>query len=278
MPRTPTDSGEPVYGTPDSDTASTVMTPGLTPGSTVSYGGVRKRQRIDDMGSSREMPVEAATMYPYSHGSGAPRSERGYSAQPGHGQPSGAYEREQEAQTNTTASTLLKREVYNSHDALQLLFEAVGASTPAPSGAHVDGGSDTDKRRRRSSVLTDGGDDHGGQETDPQIIFPGDHSQLHQRGVNSNMAPSPRIRRSNVPGLSGLSRTSPISPLAPRRNTFQHPANELPKLPEHGLLGRVAGAGPDRDAALARAIRAWNKSQFVKDGWFSAREAIAYVE
>lgn len=261
------DSIDPAYDREDSESTS-----GVTPSSsTISYGGVRKRQRIDSTASS-EGPQEAAHGYTYP----VVRDYDDPKLRSPHNQSSSHFDRHHEdAQTNTTASTLLHREVYNSHDALQLLFEAVGASTPVSTGLNHDGSDG-------KTASIDGGDARRGSRADsePRIIFPGDHD--HQ-GLHSNsnldpgnMGPSPRRQY-----LHQIHRNTPLSPLASREHgRIQHPLGNLPKLAEHAsLMGRATtNMSNGRNSDYDRAIKAWENSQFVRDGWFTAREAIGYIE
>jgi hypothetical protein len=253
----------------DSDSTS-VVTPSS---STISYGGVRKRQRIDSTASSEGVPRETAAAV---HGYNYP-SARDYDdskLRSPHNQSISHFDRQQEdAQTNTTASTLLQREVYNSHDALQLLFEAVGASTPVSTGLHHDG-----SEGKTNSI--DGGDARRDSRADsePRIIFPGDqdHPGVHPGVESGIMGPSPRRQF-----LHQIHRNTPLSPLAARDGQLRHPTGGLPKLAEHAsLMGRAATttSNASRGSDMERAVKAWANSQFVRDGWFTAREAIGYIE
>jgi hypothetical protein len=146
--------------------------------------------------------------------------------------------------TNSTAEALLHTEVYNGHDALNLLFEAAGQS------------GDIGHRRIGSQNGTD----------PPQAITP-------TTGSYSTSPIGSDLRAPGVGSGMGNSRSMPPPRAAPR---------DPPIDPALTSSGRTLVQGSegiaDRSSGLQDALRAWSKFRFVKAGWFTAREAVSYIE
>lgn len=142
--------------------------------------------------------------------------------------------------TATAAETLLQTPVYNSHEALLTLIEAAGKDTMSTSG--------------KSSSDTDG---EGEKDADDG------RSPATQNGNG--------VRFSSA-GDSGFSFTH-------RRagsGSTTSPVMQVGRLGATRSLS-ISTIHEDRDG-MEKAIRVWNKFRFVKAGWFTAREAIQYVE
>lgn len=144
--------------------------------------------------------------------------------------------------TATAAETLLQTPVYNSHEALLTLIEAAGKDTPMSTGgkssSDTDGEGEKDAGDGRSPVIQNGNGVRFSSVGDSGFSF------THRRAGSGSTATSPVMQV----GRLGPTRSLSIS-------TIQE----------------------DRDG-MEKAIRVWNKFRFVKAGWFTAREAIQYVE
>jgi len=144
--------------------------------------------------------------------------------------------------TATAAETLLQTPVYNSHEALLTLIEAAGKDTPLSTGERSS--SDTDGEDEKD--VGDGRSPAGQNGIGVRFSSAGDNGfPFARRRAGSSSTTSPRMQV----GRLGTARSLSIS-------TTTH---------------------EDRDG-LEKAIRVWNKFRFVKAGWFTASEAIQYVE
>ncbi|RPA92676.1 hypothetical protein L873DRAFT_155934 [Choiromyces venosus 120613-1] len=148
--------------------------------------------------------------------------------------------------TVMVADTLLQRPVYNSHEALLTLIEAAGKDTPLSTGgksySDTDGeGGEKDVGDDRSPPATRNGVGVRFSSADDNNSFSSSYAR-RRAGSNSTTSPGMQV------GRPGTARSLSISTIH-----------------------------EDKDG-LDKALRAWNKFRFVKAGWFTAREAIQYVE
>ncbi|KAA8895872.1 hypothetical protein FN846DRAFT_995140 [Sphaerosporella brunnea] len=140
----------------------------------------------------------------------------------------------------STTETLLQTEVYNSHEALLTLIEAAGKDTPMEPAL-------TNESR---SPTADGDDDAEAHPASP-------HSQ-HRSPVQPLRWGQSSVRFASTAAEGGSSHASSHA----RKSSVISPKTAVPPI----------------DNGIEKAMRAWNKFRFVKAGWFTAREAIEYVE
>jgi hypothetical protein len=176
---------------------------------------------------------------------------------------------EQRGEDATTATdTLLQTPVYNSHEALLTLIEAAGKDTPLSTG-HKSNSLDSD---------TEG-------EGDEDDKGPGDDRR--RSGIEELHQPSPNNARGNAASVRFSSNTD-----EPATAGSSHASSHVRRRAGSNVTmspGMASRPGTARSLSIStihesdregldKSIRAWNKFRFVKAGWFTAREAIAYVE
>lgn len=320
-------------------------------GSYLSRGGVRKKQKV-------EMPGEEEGEEEEEEGFGVGRQE-GYALPPPitighhehdaqyrdagasphiHAPPHQAHHNQQAA--SVSRETLLQGEVYNSHDALHLLYEAAGRDASGPPSPKLksesgdneddeDAGEDDDDEdeggdedhimndapqsnndiMRQPSTLAasrsaaDIGNAYPGQYDDADgrtsSINPISHfngpiststSFLRGTGRPGVLKPTPKEATQPALRTTGAQvNSSPISPVNARASQSQQVLQHPPAQPA-ATKNRVSFSqrcvvsekssihgGDDREG-MQVAIKAWGKSRFVKSGWFTAKEAIGYVD
>ncbi|KAI9683933.1 MAG: hypothetical protein M1829_004268 [Trizodia sp. TS-e1964] len=136
--------------------------------------------------------------------------------------------------TNSTAAALLNTEVYNGHDALNLLFEAAGQSGDIESNAV---GSQAGALQSPSNMG----------------VTPGSHVSTDSGRANG--------------GLEALDEARMMPP------PLMGPTSNILPLPN--VAAPAEAENPDaRDLQIA--LRAWSKFRFIRAGWLTAREAIAF--
>lgn len=152
---------------------------------------------------------------------------------------------------NESVATLQTGEIYSGHDALNLLFEAAR-----------NGGMDLHHRTASASSLQRpalGGSTPGSTFAgSPQLTAP------HARSSSSRAAADnvdPAITQPFAPPPSLPPPPPPPPPLPPQ------PQPQPPVLPD-----------PPNEAAFNEAITAWTRFRFVRAGWLTAKEAIAYID
>jgi hypothetical protein len=160
------------------------------------------------------------------------------SASSQHQQPN---EEEDHQVNNESVATLQAGEIYSGHDALNLLFEAAR-----------NGGMDMHHRTSSASSMQR-----------PQLAgTPGSQTNF----ASPQTAP-PNVRsnsRAAEPSVDpAISQPQPQPP-AP---SYPPPQPQPPILPD-----------PPNEAAFSDAVRAWTKFRFVRAGWLTAKEAIAYID
>ncbi|KAF9700509.1 hypothetical protein EKO04_002004 [Ascochyta lentis] len=146
---------------------------------------------------------------------------------------------------NESVATLQTGEIYSGHDALNLLFEA------ARNGAmdmHQHHRTTSTSSLHRPALGSTPGSQHFGS---PQLAAP----NIHVR-TNSHTAIDPVDPAISLP---------PAPPPPPPPPPLPQP--QPPLLPD-----------PPNEAAFADALKAWTKFRFVRAGWLTAKEAIAYID
>lgn len=96
---------------------------------------------------------------------------------------------------------------------------------------------------------------------------------LHHRTASASSLPRPAL--AGTPGAQSASASqpqpqpfSPQASAAPRAPDTQQPPADRPAPPPD----------PPNDAAFTHAIHAWTRFRFVRAGWLTAKEAIAYID
>ena len=151
-----------------------------------------------------------------------------------------------------TAEKLLHTEVYSGHDALNLLFEAAGRS-----GDIVRARDESQPQVKASPVAAQGSS--GSQTLNGSSVIVG-----ADVGATRPYAHLPDSKR-EVPNV-------PIDPAISDARRFQ-----VSSRPNETEPAPAPEPGPEPDAERA-ALRAWSRCRFVRAGWFTAREAIEYIE
>lgn len=164
----------------------------------------------------------------------------------------------------TTTETLLQTEVYNSHEALLTLIEAAGKDTPLDS---------EEMKRESRSPSTDRGDDLVRDTRDASCSHSIHNSPAHIPPARWNQSVQ-FASMLDSDSIAGGSNNNSYSSSHPRRKSISHASPKThgtPRNHQHRPLNA-------NDEGTEKALKAWNKFRFVKAGWFSAREAISYVE
>jgi hypothetical protein len=146
--------------------------------------------------------------------------------------------------TNPTAEALLHTEMYNGHDALNLLFEAAGQSGDI---GHRRVGSQSSASPSQAAVGASGS----------YSASPTDGSDQRTTGV--------------TPGTNSRA-------MLPPRPAPRDPPIDPALTSSSGTLVRGSEDMVDQSDGLQNALRAWSNFRFVKAGWFTAREAVSYIE
>ena len=285
--------------------------------SILSHGAVRKKQKVaEDEDSFMDTSYRRPSLIVASH------HDSQY-------HPPLQHETHHQQTASVSRERLLQGEVYNSHDALHLLYEAAGRGASGPSspsklksdsGDCVDdededlGEDDEDNDHHNSTMDTQNNDlvrptmtstrpepssysskyeDVDGRPSiDPIGHFNGSisTSTSFMRGTGRPMAKSPpKIEvahhlDSSVRATSSSAAITSISPVA--RQNYSQQSSQLSHSRNRSSFSQRStasekssslGAGDDREG-LQAALKAWGKSRFVKSGWFTAREAIRYID
>lgn len=152
---------------------------------------------------------------------------------------------------NLEAQTVLRREMYGPHDALDLLYKAAtdrfvveSSSTPAPDAADVTSPAANHHRREGSTASATTG-------PAPQ---PTPHDSAAAREPPPPASMSAKLEQQLLLLHQKHAARQPIDPhLAHQPGLGNHP-------------GRLS------------ALRAWSRFRFVRAGWFTAQEAIEYID
>lgn len=286
--------------------------------SLLSHGVVRKKQKVaEDEDSFMDEAYRRSSLVV------APNPDSQYYPSMQHE----AHHHQQAA--SLSRDRLLAGEVYNSHDALHLLYEAAGRDTSGPSspskpksdsGDNVDdededlGEDDEDNNHHnptmdtpqknnlvRPAMTRPDPSSYSGKYEDvndrPSIgpigRFSGSisTSTSFMRGTGRPMVESPpkieiaqHLDSSARATGSSAAATTPISPLTrqsyPQQSTQPSHSRNRSSFSQRSAASEKSsslGGGDDREG-LQAALKAWGKSRFVKSGWFTAREAISYID
>ncbi|KAK6528887.1 hypothetical protein TWF694_004118 [Orbilia ellipsospora] len=149
------------------------------------------------------------------------------------------------AATNAT-STLLNTEVYNTPDALALLFEAVGRSSHISPINHPSTSTSSGAPRRSidQSIL------------DPALLNNMDDSEEEENPLEAG--PETAVE-------------TPKSPTSPTSPTSAHPSTSSSKTKDDDPFKMYPAD------AITASLRAWGKYRFVIAGWFTPKEALLYM-
>lgn len=160
----------------------------------------------------------------------------------------------QAQQNNTTsADTILQSEVYNSHEALLTLIEAAGKDTPGML-----------KSESRDSS----------EEVEDSVVS--GHVRTASTGtMHRSPLAIPGGRYDRAVRFSSISEGKTSSTGSHPRPLHRRKASTVVSPLAHGERPTTSDGDDD---GLRRAINSWNKFRFVKAGWFTAREAISFME
>ncbi|RVD88260.1 uncharacterized protein DFL_002450 [Arthrobotrys flagrans] len=149
-----------------------------------------------------------------------------------------------QAATNS-ASTLLNTEIYNTPDALALLFEAVGRSSHISPINHPSTSATSSAPRRSfdQSIL------------DPALINNIEDSEEEENPLTEN----------------GVENGPNIDPKSPTSPTSAHPSTSSSKTKDDDPFKMYP------QDSIAVSLKAWAKYRFVIAGWFTPQEALLYM-
>jgi hypothetical protein len=150
-------------------------------------------------------------------------------------------EEEDHQVNNESVATLQAGEIYSGHDALNLLFEAAR-----------NGGMDMHHRTSSASSMQR-----------PQLAgTPGSQTNFASpQTAPHNVRSNSRAAEPSVDPAISQPQPQPPAP------SYPPPQPQPPILPD-----------PPNEAAFSDAVRAWTKFRFVRAGWLTAKEAIAYID
>lgn len=181
---------------------------------------------------------------------------------------------DEECETTIATDTLLQTPVYNSHEALLTLIEAAGKDTPLSTGTKSTClGSDTDGEGDDTICKGGSGDGRRPSTTTLHEVHhsPAIHTAARSNGVNvrfsSVASPPDQVAGSSLSSSNARRRTGSTSTVSPGMRAYPVRSLSISTIQD-----------PTEREAMEKSIRAWNKFRFVKAGWFTAREAIGYVE
>ncbi|KAG9201264.1 hypothetical protein G6514_005812 [Epicoccum nigrum] len=147
---------------------------------------------------------------------------------------------------NESVATLQKAEIYSGHDALNLLFEA---SRNVDMEMHHRSGSASSMQRPVMGSTP--GSNFAGS---PQVTVGAPH-------MRSNSNSNSRAAVDNIDPAITQPLPLPLPPPPPQ------PQPQPPVLPD-----------PPNEASFSEALQAWTRFRFVRAGWLTAKEAIAYID
>lgn len=158
---------------------------------------------------------------------------------------------------NLEAQTAMRRAVYNPHDALDLLYKAATDRSVVESSG---------KMANSADLSSPAANNHGREGSIASATTAPTHQQTHQDNANRDL-PRPR----------SISTVKPEGEIHQQHRQFQdhqtqqaqqHPVD--PVLPQQPALRAQPG--------YQEALRAWSRFRFVRAGWFTAQEAIEYID
>lgn len=170
----------------------------------------------------------------------------------------------------TTTDTLLQTPVYNSHEALLTLIEAAGKDTPLSTGSKSNSAdSDTEGEGDDGIGKRGSGEDRHQPSTSTEHHHsPATHPTARSgAGVRFSSIASPEPATSSFTSSHARRRAGSTSTVSPGMRP--HVARSL-------SISTIQD--PTEREGMEKCIRAWNQFRFVRAGWFTAREAIGYVE
>ena len=173
-----------------------------------------------------------------------------------------------------TAEKLLHTEVYSGHDALNLLFEAAGRSGDIVRAREDDEATTT--TTKTSSVqqgpLSASRPLHVGTAVDdrahqPYVRQPNVNEEEAEEDEEEEEEEEEKEEEEEEVGGGGKANDDSHMPIDPAiRNANPFPSPTTPAIPANQNVN-----------AEQVALRAWSSCRFVRAGWFTAREAMAYL-
>lgn len=175
-------------------------------------------------------------------------------------------QQQQEQPGNTSADTILQSEVYNSHEALLTLIEAAGKDTPM--NPLKSESQDSEDEEQEDSVVS--GHVRTASSSGTRHVHSPASLRMGQGRYDRNVR------------FSSISEGTPATGGKSASTTGSHPR----PIHQRKSSGSVVSPGSVQKSAvvdsdeegLKRALRSWNKFRFVKAGWFTAREAVDFME
>lgn len=158
---------------------------------------------------------------------------------------------------NLEAQTAMRRAVYNPHDALDLLYKAATDRSVVES---------TGKIVNSADLSSPAANNHGREGSIASATTAPTHQQTHQDNANRDM-PRPR----------SISNVKPEVEIQPPHRQFQENRPQQPQQhPVDPVLAQQAALRAQ--PGYQEALRAWSRFRFVRAGWFTAQEAIEYID
>jgi hypothetical protein len=158
---------------------------------------------------------------------------------------------------NFEAQTAMRRAVYNPHDALDLLYKAATDRSVVESSG---------KMTNSADLNSPAANNHGREGSIVSATTAPTHQPTPQDTVNREF-PRPR-------SLSTVKAEGPR--LGPQ---LQYPDSRPQQMPQQPVDPVLADQPTLRaQPGYADALRAWSRFRFVRAGWFTAQEAIEYID
>ncbi|KAH0601298.1 hypothetical protein MHUMG1_00171 [Metarhizium humberi] len=158
---------------------------------------------------------------------------------------------------NLEAQTAMRRAVYNPHDALDLLYKAATDRSVVESSG---------KMVNSADLSSPAANNHGREGSIASATTAPTHQPTPQDTANRDV-PRPRSMSAAKPEAELHIPQRQFQDTAPQQ-TQQQPAD--PVLAQQPTLRTQPG--------YAEALRAWSRFRFVRAGWFTAQEAIEYID
>lgn len=177
---------------------------------------------------------------------------------------------QQEQQGNTSADTILQSEVYNSHEALLTLIEAAGKDTPMNHPLKSES-QDSEDDDQEDSVVS--GHVRTASSSGTRHVHSPASLRMGQSRWDRNVRFSASVSEGTPTTAGKSASTTGSHPMKP-----SHQRNSSGSVVSPGSVQRATGMLDADDEGLKRALRSWNKFRFVKAGWFTAREAVDFMQ
>ena len=167
---------------------------------------------------------------------------------------------------NLEAQAAMRRGVYTPHDALDLLYKAatdrsvVESAGKMPTRADLISPAAGNMREDSITSATPGANQPTPQDASRDRRRPGSMSNKADTGFQHQAQQQSQHRQ------------------VPPPPQYQHSHNGIPQAQQTVDSGMAQQAALGRQPGYIEALRAWSRFRFVRAGWFTAQEAIEYID